>query len=269
MTTERIKPSKPATGPDQVVINRLKTMGFSNVATGIPHRLVAAVSGKEGTGKTHMLFTAPEPIFLFNIDIGTEGVLEKFQVSGKDIYVYDVRIPKGAKKEVYETLWHDVKERVEWVYKVNEGTLGADTSTEMYELARLAHFGKLTQVLPHNYVEVKSEWREILRMAYDSRMNTILLNKVKPVYINNTRTKEYEIAGFDEMAYMVQVAITTFKEPVADGGVQFGFTIDKCRYKPSLFGQEFRMVAPVSDSQSLQIDPIVNFPFLLDLVHGS
>ncbi len=249
------------------IIDQLKAMGFTNTATEVPRRLIAAVSGKEGTGKSHMLFTAPEPIFLFNIDIGTEGVLEKFQVSGKDIYVYDVRVPKGAKQTVYQNMWGEVWERVEKVYKVNEGTLGADTFTELYELARLAHFGKLTQVLPHNYVEVKAQIRELLRLAYDSRMSSIFINKVKPVYINNTRTKDYEISGFDEMAYMVQVAITTFKEQTAEGGIQFGFGIDKCRYKPSLTGQEFRMVAPVSDSMSLQIDPMVNFQFLLDLVH--
>lgn len=263
-------PVKPATKPtDQaILLTQLKAMGFSNSIGNVPRRLVALVSGKEGTGKSHLLFTAPEPIFLFNIDIGTEGVLEKFQVSGRDIYVYDVRVPKGAKQIVYQTMWGEMKDRIEKVYKLNEGTLGIDTVTEGYELARLAHFGKLTQVMPHHYVEVKSEWREILRLSYDSRMNSIFVGKVKPVYVNGNRTKDYEVSGFDEMPYMVQVALTTFRGQDADGGVSFGFTIDKCRRRASLIGQEYRTVAPITGSKDLELDPIVNFEFLLDLVHG-
>jgi len=250
---------------------QLTAMGFTNVAADVPRRLVAALSGKDGTGKTHFLFTAPQPIFLFNIDIGTEGVLEKFQVSGKkDIYVYDVRVPKGAKQTVYQTMWSEIKERVDKVYKVNEGTLGIDTSTECYELARLAHFGKLSQVLPHNYQEVKSEWRELLRSSYDSRMNTVFINKVKPVWVNGNRTKDYEISGFDEMPYMVQVDLMMFREQDADGGVKFGYTINKCRRRAALIGQEYRMVQPVSgENEELLVDPIVNFEFLLSLVHDA
>lgn len=252
----------------QSAIDELKALGFSNQVAEEPKRLILSVGGLDATGKSHLVFTAPEPIFFFNIDIGTEGVLEKFQASGKNIYVYNVRVPRGAKQEVYADLWHDVWDRVVKVYKVNEGTMGADTATEMFELARLAHFGKLTQVLPHHYTQVNAEWRELLRLAYDSRMNTVLVHKIKPVYLNDKRTKDYEIAGFGETKYMVQVAITTFREKTESGGVKFGFTIDKCRRKPSLIGSEYRTVVPIEDGQGLNIDPIVNFNYLLDLVHG-
>ncbi|KKN62605.1 hypothetical protein LCGC14_0510160 [marine sediment metagenome] len=257
----------PATTAPTATLAELKTLGFSNEVAEQPRRLVVSVSGRDGTGKSHFLFTAPEPVFLFNIDIGTEGVLEKFQVSGRDIYVYDVRVPKGASQTVYQTMWGEVKERVAKVYRYNEGTLGMDTATEGYELARLAHLGKLTQVLPHHYVEVKSEWRELMRLAYDSRMSTILVQKVKPIYINNNRTKDYEIAGFDETPYMVQLALTTFRGQDAEGNVQFGYTVDKCRRRASLMGQEFRTVLPITDEADLRVDPVVNFDFLLGLVH--
>lgn len=261
------KPQPTAKKQPKTTLADLKALGFSDDVEAPPRRLIASVSGKEGTGKSHMVFTAPTPIFLFNIDIGTEGVVEKFQTAGHDIYVYDVRVPKGAKQEVYQAMWSDVKDRVAKVYQYNEGTLAADTATEMYELARLAHFGKLTQVMPHHYTEVNAQWREFLRSAFDSKMNTILVNKVKAVYINDKRTKDYEISGFSETPYMVQVAITTVREQT-DEGIRFGFSIDKCRKKPSLIGQEYRTVIPIVDSEDLVVDPVFNFNYLLELVHG-
>lgn len=250
-------------------INELKSLGFSNAPSRQPRRLVVSVSGRDGTGKTHFLFTAPQPVFLFNIDIGTEGVLEKFQEAGRDIYTYDVRVPKDAKQSVYTDMWGEVKERIQKVYGLNEGTLGIDTSTEGYELARLARFGKLSQVLPHHYTEVNAEWREILRLAYDSQMSTVLIHKTKPVYVNNVRTKDYEIAGFGETPYMVQVDLTTFKELDEEGRIKFGFTVNKCRRKASLTGRECRTVMPIVDDGVLRIDPVFNFEFLLSLVHGA
>lgn len=252
----------------QAVLDSIKAMGFSNEHKPVPHRLIVSLDGLEGTGKTHFVLTAPPPIFLFDIDVGVEGVKEKFQDAGKDIYTYEVRVPKGEKQNVYKELWREVLERVDKIYDYNEGTLGIDTNSELYELARLAHFGKLTQVLPHHYTEVKAEFREVLRRADDSNMNLVLVHKVKPVYVNNVRTKEYEIAGFDEAKYMVQVSLTMFKEWDAEGNIHFGYTINKCRDKAGLNRREFRTVVPIGDEDELVIDPIVNFEFLLNQVRG-
>jgi len=253
--------------PNDSVLNQLRAMGFDNTISETKRRLIVSVSGKEGTGKSNLLFTATPPVFLFDIDTGSEGVVEKFQQAGNDIYIYSIRVPKDATQDIYQGMWAAVKDRIKMVYKVNEGTLGMDTQTEIYELARLAHFGKLTQVMPHHYAEVKSQWREILKLGYDSKMNTVLINKIKPIWVNNTRTKDYEISGFDETPYAVQVALTSFREQT-ENGVVFGYTIDKCRKRASLIGQEYRTIMPIVDDGELHTDPIVNFPFLLNLVHG-
>jgi hypothetical protein len=64
---------------DQLTDAKLKSLGFSDAVVETPYRLIASVSGKEKTGKTHFALTAPEPIIFFNIDVGTEGVVGKFQ----------------------------------------------------------------------------------------------------------------------------------------------------------------------------------------------
>ncbi len=263
------KPAKQSSSPtSETLIAQLVAMGFTDEVHDEPRRLIVSVGGQPKSGKTHFSFTAPEPIFLFNIDIGTEGVLEKFQQSGKQIYTYDLRVPKGLKQEIYKTMWDGMRERLEMVYKVGKGSVVIDTTTEAYELCRLARLGKLTQVLPHNYTEVNNEWREVMRLAYDSQMSTVLIHKLKAVYINNQRTSGYEVAGFGEIGYLVQVNVTAFRETNADGGVLFGIQIDDSRKNPALCGTVLHGVIPASGSE-LQVDPMVNFEFLLDMVYGS
>ena len=140
-----------------------------------------------------------------------------------------------------------------------------DTSTEAYELARLSRFGKLTQVMPHNYAEVNNEWRELLRTAYDSDMNTVFIHKMKAVWINNTRTKDYEVAGFSEMDYLSQVNLIHYREDVDDGTV-FSVLVKDCRQKPGLAGTVLRGL-PLATGDTRTMDPLCNFEFLLSLVH--
>ena len=239
---------------DEGVIRELKDLGFSDDIIEHPRRLVASVSGKPKTGKTHFALTAPEPIFFINVDIGTEGVLDKFQAEGKKIYIYDVRVPKIASKDIYVPMWENLKNIFKKVFQVGAGTMIADTDTEVYELARLAKFGKLTQVMPQHYTEVNNEFREVLRLAYDSPMNAIFIHKMKPVYIQSQRTGEYEPSGQSDMEYNVQVNVIMNRQDTEEGP-QFSAFIKDCRHNPNVNGQ-------------LLEGEMCDFGFMLDLVHG-
>lgn len=246
--------------PDEVVIAQLRTMGFSDLNTAVPRRLIASVYGQPKTGKTHFCLTAPGPIFFFNIDLGTEGVIEKHRdgLDGgppKQIFVCNIRVPKGAAKDIYETMWAELKQKVETVYKLHNGTVVIDTATEAYEVCRLSHFGKLTQVQPYHYGPVNNEWREFMRLAYDSPMNTLLIHKVKPKYVNNVRTSEYEVSGMGEIGYLVQCNLSTYREDAEDG-TSFGLKIMDCRQNAKICG------TVLSDF------PMNTFDFVLELVHG-
>lgn len=144
------------------------------------------------------------------------------------------------------------------------GILCHNTATEVYELARLAHFGKLTEVKPSDYAVVNNEWREVLRLAYDSHANTMFIHKVKAVWkmVANSRggsslarTDEFELSGFSEMEYLVQanlVSDCTYDED----GPHFTMFIKNCRQNPNIAG-------------TLLEGPMCNLPFLINLVHGA
>ncbi len=248
---------------DKATIQQLKTLGFSDDHIESPRRLVASISGKAKTGKTHFSLTAPDPIAYFNVDIGTEGVVGKFQDKGKQVLMYDVRVPKESTKDVWAAMWSDFKVRVRKVYQLRSGTAVWDTASEVYELARLAHFGRLTEVKPSDYAVVNNEWREVLRLAYDSPMNTIFVHKVKAIWrmvasssgrSSLTKTDEFELSGFSEMDYLSQINITTLRQDSADGP-EFSVLIKDCRQNPNIGGTTLS-------------GPMCDFGVLLDLVHG-
>lgn len=249
--------SKNKSESDQVIIAQLKAMGFDDTRRDEPKRLVACLSGREKVGKTHFALTAPGPIFFINIDLGTEGVVGKFQDQGKRIYVQDVRVPKLANKAVYEPMWENLKSVFQKIYSLNEGTVVVDTDTEVYELARLAKFGKLSQIMPQHYTEVNNEYREVLRLAYDSPMNSVFIHKMKPKYINNARTADYEPSGFGDMEYNSQINIICYREDSQEGSgmPEFSVFVKDCRQNPSLNGTVLR-------------GAMCDFSFLLEMVHA-
>jgi hypothetical protein len=146
--------------------------------------------------------------------------------------VYDVRFSKqSTNTDDYKPLWLDLKHRLKEAWSLGQGTVVMDTASEAHELSRLAAFGKLTQVMAHHYGPVNAEWRELIRLAYDSTMNTVLIHKLKPMYIENVRTKDYEVKGFGETGYLVQVNLT------AHYGEEFSMSVDNCRQNPKLNGE--------------------------------
>lgn len=250
---------------DNLIIAQLKAMGFDDTIQERKRRLIISSGGREKTGKSHFALSGPSPIVYLNVDIGTEGVVEKFQDAGKQVLIYDVRVPRESKQDVYVPLWGDLKTRIVKAYSLGQGTVVWDTATEAYELARLSRFGKLTQVMPHNYTEVNNEWRELLRTAYDSTMNTVFIHKMKPVWVNNTRTKDYEVAGFGEMDYLSQVNLVHYREDT-EAGTVFSVYVKDCRQRPGVAGMTLRGL-PLPAGEERTIDPLCNFEMLLSLVH--
>ena len=261
---------------DALALAKLKALGFTDAPIRSPRRIIASVAGREKTSKTHLALTAPEPIWYFNMDNGSEGVVNRFQAIGKQIYSKPIRIPKTAPQTKHKESWDGFKEALLAVCDNNKGSGVLDTSSELYELARLAAFGKLEQVKPFHYALVNAEWqKEILQAMFDSDMTWILIHKVKPVWVNDVRTKDYEMAGFTDTGFKVQVKLSTFREMGVtedeDGNkvnnLRFGFTVDDSRLAASLIGQEFRTVLPVRDDILIP-DPVCNIEFLLNRIHG-
>lgn len=255
--------TRPTPATDAAALGQLIALGFSDEVRPVPRRLIISSEGLEKSGKSHFALTGPDPIVYIDVDLGTEGVVEKFQAAGKKVLKYEVRIPKGESQEVYSTLWANVQQRLRKAYSLSQGTVVWDTCSELFELCRLARFGRLTQVQPHNYMQVNSEWRDFLRVAFDSPMNTDFIHKQKAVWLNTTgadgklksiKTREVELAGFAEMPYLAQVNLVHYRKQ-GENGVEFSVLIKDCRQNKDVIGE-------------MLTGPMCDFGVLLGLVHG-
>lgn len=235
------------TNYNQQALDNLKQQGFVDTLPPVPQRLIAKVAGPEKTGKSHLSLTAPEPIIYFSIDIGTEGVVEKFQQSGRSIYVYEIQYKKGGLVSDYKEAWNKIDTLLDAALRVGEGTIVFDTWTEMYELGRLHHFGgRLDKVMPGEYPVVYSDLREKIRRIYDSRMSAVLLTKMAKGF----ETKELEEKGFADTGFLVQANLMTTKtqgvvnQETGEVGTIFGVTVKDCRHNHKLDGLTFYSVGP-------------------------
>ena len=161
--------------------SKLSGTGFKEADPSIKKRLLVAVEALEKEGKTHFALTAPGPIAVFDFDTGMEGVVHKF-ARQKKIYVSDYRRLGNVMTNTPDNwilLWEKFKREYIATMEAPEiRTVVMDTATEVWELLRMARFGKLTQVMPYHYGPVNAEYRELLRKAYSTEKNLILLHKM-------------------------------------------------------------------------------------------
>jgi len=172
--------------------------------------------------------------------------VDKFLAQGKEIITPDesVRVPNviemgsdGPKIDATGA-WEQMKKAfIACCRSPQVRSVVWDTATEVWELIRLARFGKLSQVLPVQYGPVNAEMRGLIRTAYDSNKNFIMLHKMKAEYINDKRTGRYERAGFSDTEYIVQVNLRTMYDQ-EEG--EFGIEVLNARQNMQLCGQQFK-----------------------------
>lgn len=214
-----------------------RMVGFKGADPSIVKRLLVAVESLEKEGKTHFALTAPGPIAVLDFDTGMEGVVSKFAKT-KKIYVSDYRRLGDAmtnKVENWLIMWEKFKR--EYIAALEEPTIKTvvmDTATEVWELLRMARFGKLTQVMPYHYGPVNAEYRELLRKAYSTNKNLILLHKMKDEYVKDQRTGNLKRSGFGDTGYMVQVNLRMWR----DEDNNFHLFVKDCRQSADVAGMD-------------------------------
>jgi hypothetical protein len=211
--------------------------GFTRANGVLKRRLILSIEALEGVGKTRFTLTAPAPIAFLNFDYGLEGVIEKFQVD-KAIYVAAIKLDFQGDKDRIIRAAEDELKKFEINYQTalrQARTIVIDTGTELWELMRLAAFGKLSQVLPHHYAPVNQEMTRLIKLAYESEVNLILTHKLKEQWINDKKTGLYEFAGNKDIPSLVQCHARLWSDP--DG---FHLQVGKCRQNVQCVGLELR-----------------------------
>lgn len=248
-------------------VNGAKAPGFIRAKSATKTRLIANIQGPEKSGKDHMaLCFSGGPIYIHSFDIGTEGVVDKFLPAefrrdkqdgqfyrGAEIYLasYDLTVQPGqdtdaavgkAANEVWEQFVANYRDSLASTRE--SGLVLIDTGTEAWELLRLASFGKLTQVMPHHYSKPNAEFRDLVREGFDAT-NVVWLHKMKPEYENyidargqekGRKTGQISAKYMNDIPFLVQCNVQTYRQNKEGGGVEFGAVILDCREHPEVIG---------------------------------
>lgn len=213
-----------------VIAPNLQQLGFGPVTPSKGYRLQVSIAGTEKSGKTTWAFTAPGPIAAISTDTGTEEIARGLDpVSGrpfmdiKEIIICHFKSPaelqQQGKQKTYEEEWKRMKDAILAIIASRRyRTLIVDTGTEAWELCRLAAFGKLTQVMPHHYVAVNSEFKSLVKSAFDDpKFNTVWIHKMKKEYKTmngkDSWSGRFERAGFGDMPFLVDCNLVSYFRP--------------------------------------------------------
>lgn len=222
--------------------------------------LIIALSGKVKHGKTHFALTAPGPIAVQNLDMGLDGVVQQFQDAKVIKAAYykgpsRVEVLKGGNtKEIIDQAT-DIWERFKEDYRIalsGAKTIVWDTATEAWEICRLAHLGKLTQVKSHHYSIPNSDFRDQVRLAEEHKVNLVLTHRVKKEYVGENWSGGWERSGFADIGSWAHV-VARMDRRVVEGVQEFHLVVDDCRQNTKLNGLDLP-------------ESMANFPALARLV---
>jgi len=206
-------------------------------------RLTIGVDGLEKEGKTTFAFTMPDPLGVLTNDPMTKTIVEKELANGREIYIK--YFPEAYTQDKGKKIWEEYR-KAYTAMLANVRSLVIDTDSGAWSLQRMAAFGKLSQVMPNQYVVTNTRKRMMIREAEDSDCNVCFVYKVKKRYVENKKGmaqwdgKSYDRDGFGETGYLLQVNLRAFKEPPGDGlsvNERFKLEVMNCTHNAELDGK--------------------------------
>jgi hypothetical protein len=217
--------------------------GFSEARIGTRRkRMIVASRGEDKDGKTQFGLTMPAPIAAFPFDNNTMEMIEKWQMFKKILVPTEpLDYTEATALEEWKPIWDRFEDM--WADVVASKSIRSillDTGSEAHELARLAYFGKLTEVMPTHYAKVNARFKRLIDMVYKTDKNILITHQLKDEYVKNNRTGERVLAGYAPVKYKVQINILHWRDlerrDAEKGTEGFGLTIINATQSPELAG---------------------------------
>jgi hypothetical protein len=191
-------------------------------------RLIMSVRAMDKVGKTRFGLTATKPSMYLNFDRKIEQVtLDELGVKEEDLFIKEIRTDSNLTQDQHQKEWQKVQDAILWALRDSESirSIIIDTESEMWELARMAVFGKLTQVMPYQYTALNAAYKFLLDQCDKYNVNVVFLNKLKKQYKNDQWNGHYEPSGFSKLKDIVQVNAEMYIDEDDDGGDMFVYEI--------------------------------------------
>jgi len=232
--------------------------GFQRVGGGErSYRDIACISGEVGAGKTHYCLTAPDPIVVFNIDRGLEGVVEKEEFEEKEIYQHVIDWSPGGLEEsdleiraveLRNEFQEKIKDAVTWAR-----TIVVDTESRLWQLYRYARFGGPNSGNLKDYDRLNQEFEDFINLIKGVKgVNLFLIRSMKDKWgqsgpVSKTTGKKSmakegrEVWGYEHLPGLVMTELNfRLDEDVAideaneDTNYRYVIDVGKCRHNLKL-----------------------------------
>lgn len=226
------------------------------------------IYGDTGTGRTRLALTAPGPIALAHAAEKVAGEIQRAIKNGKKLKIHNFGcVLSGEPQDIANQarpVWKELRSR--WIGANGWAkTRVMDTSSEGWELKRLAVFGTVTpQGRTENlYGPVNAEWRGMFKShGSQNKVNTIFIHQTKDEYItkktpkgtNSERTGETIRVAMKEMPFIAEVIVRTSKH-----GGKFYATIEKGWHNADTEGTEFEGEDATFENIMSVIEPSVDW----------
>lgn len=232
----------------QLLDKSLASAGFS-VPTPkvVVPRMSIATRAPTKCGKSHWaIMTTPEPVAVIALDPGTQQIISQAVNQGRQLIVKGIDHSRKNDQATAKLLWQEFRTACKSVAQ-NKAirTLVIDTGTEVWEMLRLAEFGKLTQVKGIHYGGINADYSSFIDELYYLRpdLNFIYVHKAKKDYVDDKWDgRSMALNGFEGIDYLVDISLSHYFINKKAGGPSFGFVTNDntaTRFGPDFAGLKF------------------------------
>lgn len=259
-------------------LSELEAAGFVSVRRS-PKRLIANIQGLQKSGKTRLALTARKPIGYIAVEIGgDEGVVDQFIPDGEDsfdgIQIVKIRMDdpaypnrdefktdKDYDAAVSEAIQNAASPAIDsfcaayYASLHSMATTIVDTGSDLWEILRLANFGRLEKVPQLAYGQLNKSMDKLLDDAFSYAGSTIFIHHMKELWTNVMDEKsgkmrgqasgEFGMAGYGGVKKKVQATIELWREDLLEPDektgmlVRFNGQIVDSRHAAVSMGQRF------------------------------
>ena len=213
--------------------------------------LKLGIYGKPGSGKTRFGFTAPEPIYFIDTELGVDPLIPLFpekNVKVIRLFAISDKENPGLIERDDVSCFEKYKAAIDYLYKnpeeVRGGTIIIDSATDIWEICqsyvKIKHF----KIKTEDRLRAQWDWG-LINSVYNQSVvkllfmpcNVIFTARPKEVFIGPTATGEYVAKWKSGMEHVVDCVLNVYGRRGKDGPV-YGAILDKCRMAGTLLGKD-------------------------------
>lgn len=219
-------------------------------------RMVVRIGALDKNGKSTWALTAPPPIAYLDLNNRAEHVLDRFV--GRGIYHYKFDTLRASGQDDYRKLWEKYQLDFDDAIASDARSLVIDTDNDLWELRRLAQWGRESSV-PDQYGALNKDFRNMYDTLLSTDKNLVVVSEKRKKYITKqVKTKTgfreagewdgaYEFGGWSGTGFKVQLN-TEIEYRLKER--QFVLTVVNCGLiNPFIAGDQY-------------VGALCNFPFL-------